>query len=228
MSKPLVMITGASSGIGAAIAKTFSEAGYCLALLARDQAAMQALNLPNTICIQTDVSDRLAFEQAVLQAEDRYGPTECLINNAGYAKAGDFCTLTPEEHEKTFQVNLFGVLHGIEAVLPKMRERRSGTIINISSVADRSVRPNLPSYAASKAAVKSLSESLRQANGQYGIRVCNIAPAKVNTPMMVASALPESESIAVQEMAQVVLWVYEQPKHICIRDLVIAPTEYEP
>lgn len=227
MNKPLVIITGASSGIGAGIAKIFSQAGYKLGLLARNVNKMENLKLPNAMCIAADVTDAEAVNYAVREAEKRFGAVDCLINNAGFAKGGTFTELSHTEHESTVQVNLLGVISGIEAVLPGMQQRKIGTIINISSVADRNARPNLPTYAATKAAIKSLSESLRMANAKYGIRVCNIAPAKIKTPLMMASNLSDDYIIAVEDIAKTVLWIYQQPQAICIRDLVIAPTFYE-
>ena len=120
-----------------------------------------------------------------------------------------------------------GVINGIELVLPGMRERKTGTIINISSIADRHPRPNIAIYAATKAAVKSLSESLRVANAKYGIRVCNLAPAKIKTPMLISANLNDNQIIPVEDLAKAVLWIYEQPQTICVRDLVFAPTYYE-
>lgn len=227
MNKPLVIITGASSGIGAAIAKAFAQAGFKLGLLARNIEAMEALNLPNSICIETDVTDIHSIQAAIKKAEEKFGEIDCLINNAGVAKAGDFTELTHEEHENTVKVNLLGVMNCIEVALPKMRLRKSGTIINISSIADRKARPNIPTYAATKAAVKSLSESLRTANAKYGIRICNVAPAKIQTPMVIKANLNDDQIIPVENMAKAVLWIYEQPQSICIRDIVIAPTYYE-
>lgn len=124
--------------------------------------------------------------------------------------------------------NLLGVINGIEGVLPGMRERRSGTIINISSVADRNARPNYATYAATKAAVKSLSESLRMANAAFGVRICHLAPAKVLTPMLKNMNVCSDKSILPEDIARAALWIYQQPESICIRDLVIAPTVYEP
>lgn len=227
MTKPLIVITGASSGIGAGAAKAFSEAGYPLALLARNLEAMKEMNLPNALCIETDVSDAIAVQQALRQAEQMFGPIGGLINNAGFSKGGDFTALSHEDHETMIAVNLNGVVNTIEWVLPGMRERRAGTIINVSSVADRSSRPNLPVYAATKAAVKSLSESLRAANAKYGIRICNIAPAKIKTPLLILANLNENDAIPVENMANILLWIYQQPPSICIRDLVVAPTSYE-
>jgi len=227
MNKSLVVITGASSGIGAAMAKVFSEAGYPVALLARNLAAMQSLDLPNALCQSVDVMDYEAMQTAIRVAENQYGPVDCMINNAGFLKAGDFTEVSHQDHKKMVDVNITGVINGIEAVLPGMRERQSGTIINISSLADRSSRPKFVTYAATKAAVKSLSESLRAANAKYGIRVCNLAPAKVATPMILDTYLNDTQTIAAEDLARAALWMYQQPKNICVRDLVFAPTYYE-
>jgi NADP-dependent 3-hydroxy acid dehydrogenase YdfG len=225
--KPVIMITGASSGIGAGLAKLFSSHGYQLALCSRNTEAMNALNLSNALCLQVDVTDAAAVQNAVTQIHEHFGSIGCLINNAGFGKNGDFTELTHTEHAAMVQVNLMGVINGIEAVLPKMREQQRGTIINISSLADRHPRPNLAVYAASKAAVKSLSESLRSANAKFGVRICHVAPAKINTPMLIQSTLNDDHLISIDEMAKTILWIYEQPQHICIRDIVIAPTYYE-
>ncbi|PIQ43481.1 MAG: oxidoreductase [Gammaproteobacteria bacterium CG11_big_fil_rev_8_21_14_0_20_46_22] len=226
--KSLVVITGASSGIGLGLAKAFSNAGYPLALLARNVAAMEALNLPNTRCIKTDVTDIDAFKKAIALAEEEFGPVDCLINNAGFAEGGEFSEQSHDAHEKTVQVNLQGVINGCEAVLPGMRKRGRGTIINMSSVADRSSRPQLATYAATKAAVKSLTESLRMANASYKIRVCNVAPAKIRTPMLMTANLKGDQIIEIEDVVNAVLWLYEQPQSVCIPDIVIAPTTYEP
>ncbi len=227
MNKPLVIITGASSGIGAAMAKIFSHAQYPLGLIARNKDAMEKLNLPNTICLSADVTNINALKTAIQSAEEKFGPVDCLINNAGFAKNIDFTETTHDDHLNMVNINLVGALNGIEIVLPGMRERKTGTIINISSLADRHPRPNAATYAATKAAVKSLAESLRAANGKYGIRVCNLAPAKINTPMLTAVNLDPHQAIPAEDLARAALWMYQQPQTICIRDMVFAPTHYE-
>jgi len=227
MHKPLVIITGASSGIGAAMAQVFSAAGYNLGLFARNLEAMEKLNLPDTICISVDVTDIAAYKNAVAASEAKFGTVDCLINNAGFAKGGDFTEVDHADHANTVNINLQGVINGLEIVLPGMRARKTGTIINISSIADRNSRPLIATYAATKAAVKSLSESLRVANAKYGIRVCNIAPAKIKTPMLMTANLNDDKSIEAEDLAKAVLWVYQQPQTICVRDLVFAPTFYE-
>jgi NADP-dependent 3-hydroxy acid dehydrogenase YdfG len=177
--------------------------------------------------LSVDVTDRDAFQAAVQHAEEKFGPVDCLINNAGFASAGDFAEIAHADHIQMLDVNITGVINGIETVLPGMRERKQGTIINVSSIADRNARPNIAVYAASKAAVKSLSESLRMANAKYGIRICNLAPAKILTPMLIVAKLNDNQAIAAEDLAKAALWMYQQPQTICVRDLVFAPTSYE-
>lgn len=227
MQKPLVIITGASSGIGAATAKIFSAANYPLGLFSRNLAAMQALNLPQSICLSVDVRNAQALQDAVKTAEEMFGPTDCMINNAGYAKSGDFLAISQEDHESMLAINVMGVINGVTAVLSGMRERKRGTIINVSSLADRVARPHIATYAASKAAVKSLSTSLQQSNAKYNIRITNLAPGKILTPILTAAKIDVANSLPAELLAKMILWIYEQPQELCIRDLLFAETMYE-
>ncbi len=119
-TKPLVVITGASSGIGEACARSFSAAGHPLLLVARRLDRLQALNLPNTICAQVDVTDRPKLKEAIDNAVAQYGPVDCLVNNAGVMLLGKVQTQDPEEWQRMFDVNLMGVLNGTHVVLPSM------------------------------------------------------------------------------------------------------------
>lgn len=120
-TKPLVVITGASSGIGEACARSFSEAGHPLLLVARRLDRLQALNLPdNVICAQVDVTDRPKLKEAIENAVAKYGPVDCLVNNAGVMLLGKVQTQDPEEWQRMFDVNLMGVLNGTHVVLPSM------------------------------------------------------------------------------------------------------------
>ncbi|NNM59073.1 MAG: SDR family oxidoreductase [Legionellales bacterium] len=223
----LIIITGASGGIGAEVASLFSMQGYFVGVVSRQPKMLPNFDPERTMLITADVTDAKAFEQAVSQLETRFGSVDCLINNAGMVIPGAFDELTPEQNKQVIQLNVLGVMNGIHAVLPSMLQRNRGTIINISSLADRLPRPHLPVYAASKAAVKSLTESLRAAYAKQGIRFCNIAPAKVKTAMMQQISVPDSDLISPSEMAEIIVWMHQQPPHICIRDLVVAPTVYE-
>lgn len=227
MNKPVIVITGASSGIGAATACEFSEAGYSVAMLARNKKAMEQLHIPNAITVECDVTSIESVKNAINHVREKLGVIDCLINNAGYSIGGEFTKTSHDDHKKMTDINLTGVINCIEVVLPSMQENKSGTIINVSSLSDRKSRPNLPVYAATKAGVKSLSESLRESNAKYGIRVCNVAPAKVKTPMIHSLNLSDNQMIDVDSISKALLWIYQQPKTICVRDIVIAPTFYE-
>lgn len=120
-NKPLVVITGASAGIGEACAKVFSSAGHPLLLLARRLDRLNALKLPeNVICAQVDVSNGAQFKEAIEKAVEKYGPVDCLVNNAGVMIAGLAHTQKPEEWQQMIDTNLKGVLNGIHAVFPSM------------------------------------------------------------------------------------------------------------
>jgi len=223
----IVVITGASSGIGKGLASFFSKQDFIVILLARNIEAMKSLQLKNSFSFELDVTQHKKVTRCIQDIEKNIGPIEFLINNAGVGFGGDFSEISPENNESMIDVNLKGVINCTSAVLPRMQERHSGTIINISSLADRSSRPNLATYAATKAAVKSLTESLRTANAKYGIRFCNVAPAKIQTPLLKACLLEKDDPISLEHFAKMIFWITQQPQEICIRDIVIAPTKYE-
>ncbi|MDF4720803.1 SDR family oxidoreductase, partial [Vibrio parahaemolyticus] len=130
--KKLIVITGASSGIGEAIARHFNEQGHALLLLARRVERLEALNLPNTLCEKVDVTDKASFEAAIEKAEALYGPVDALVNNAGVMLLGQIDTQEASEWKRMFDVNVIGLLNGMQSVLAPMKARNSGTIINIS------------------------------------------------------------------------------------------------
>ncbi|MGL4938187.1 SDR family oxidoreductase, partial [Shewanella sp.] len=180
----LVVITGASSGIGAAMAKSFSAAGHPLLLLARRAEAMQALELPNSLSISVDVTDGTAIKTAIAQAEAQFGPVGCLINNAGVMLLGQVDTQDPSEWSRMLNINVMGVLNGIHAVLADMKARKTGTIINVSSVAGRKTFPNHAAYCATKFAVHALTENIREEVAMDDVRLITIAPGAVETELL--------------------------------------------
>lgn len=236
MKKGLVVITGASAGIGEATALQFSKAGYPLLLIARRLPKLKALNLPNTLCEEVDVTDLDKFKLAINRAEEKFGETECLINNAGVL----FINLThqqkPEEWKKMLDVNVLGVLHGTHLVLQNMIKRQSGTIINISSLGGRKTFPTHAIYCATKFAVHSLTESIREEVADHNVRLITIAPGNVKTEILDQAASQEIknthssykrkpyESLQSEDVARTILFAFEQPQNVCIRELVICPT----
>jgi NADP-dependent 3-hydroxy acid dehydrogenase YdfG len=233
MTGSLVVITGASSGIGLALAHAFAREGNALLLIARHMKPVVALPAERTAYAEADVTDYNALERAIRDAERKFGKTACLINNAGLADAREFKQVEPAAFAHEIDVNLKGVLNGTKAVLADMSARGAGTIINISSVSDRKTSPVAVTYTATKYGVRALSESLQQAEGKNGVRVINVAPGYIRTNIHAGmgitfdeyrTALGNPDFLSAEELADIVLYCWKLPPHICIRDIVITPT----
>jgi short-subunit dehydrogenase len=179
----VVIITGASAGIGAATARAFAAAGALTVLAARNAAALHAVaaECAGALSIPTDVSDADACRALVAAALARHGRIDILINNAGVGLAGPVAELSVSDLERTLAVDLFGPLTLIQAVVPIMRRQRSGQIINVSSVLAAQTLPYLGGYAAAKAALERLSDALRIETAADGIVVTTIRPGTTAT-----------------------------------------------
>eukprot|EP00743_Colponemidia_sp_Colp-15_P001982 GILK01002155.1.p1 GENE.GILK01002155.1~~GILK01002155.1.p1 ORF type:complete len:258 (-),score=35.04 GILK01002155.1:537-1262(-) len=233
--KGLVVVTGASSGIGAATAQLFAKHGHPLLLLGRRLDRMTSLNLPNTMCSSVDVTDYAAFSEAVVAAEAQYGPVECLVNNAGVMLLGKVTTQDLSEWKKMLDVNVMGALHGIRAVIAGMTERRSGCIINISSIAGIKTFPDHGVYCASKYALHALNETFREECSQTGVKFVEILPGVVETELLghtTDAAIVDGykrwkessgKMLEAEDVARTIYFAFDQPAHVCIRQLVIAP-----
>ena len=236
----LVIITGASSGIGAATAKAFSKAGYPLLLLARRLDKMEALALPNALCRQTDVLDRDALKAAIAEAEAKFGPAEFLINNAGIMLNGDPAKQSPEEWDRMIDVNLKGVMNGIHAVLPAMVARQSGTIVNIGSIAGRKTFGAHSVYCGTKFGVHAITETIREEVSQKNVRLITIAPGMVGTELIEGSTDEAAKQgwldyakqiggpLVPEDIAEAILYACQAPQRVCVREIVICPTRQEP
>ncbi|HVC13817.1 MAG TPA: SDR family NAD(P)-dependent oxidoreductase [Acidimicrobiales bacterium] len=179
----LAVVTGASSGIGAAVARALAESGRPLLLLARRRDRLDALDLASAMTASVDVTDADAVGRAVEAAVSAHGPVGTLVNCAGVLHLAPFLTQTVEEWSDTLNVNVLGTVIPIRAVLPGMLERGTGTIVNVSSVAGRHGFVDHAAYCASKFAVEGLSASLRREVGPRGVRVIVIAPGVVDTDL---------------------------------------------
>ncbi|MBB5370749.1 MULTISPECIES: SDR family oxidoreductase [unclassified Janthinobacterium] len=239
-SPRLIVITGASSGIGLATAQKLSALGHPLLLLARRLDRMQALNLPNALCVQLDICDRAAFVAAVASAEAQFGPVDAIINNAGVMLLGELSTQDPEQWDRMFDVNVKGLLNGVHAVSAGMVARRSGTIINVGSVAGHKTFPNHVAYVGSKFAVHGLTENLREELSAHNVRVVTIAPGAVETELL-GHTTDESIKTGYQawkegmggvvlsadDVAAAICYAYQQPQGVCIREIVLAATRQQ-
>ncbi|PSV51438.1 SDR family oxidoreductase [Photobacterium sp. GB-3] len=240
MSKSLVVITGASSGIGEATARQLSAEGYPLLLLARRVDRMEAMNLPNTLCREVDVTDAQAIQAAVTEAEEKFGPVDCLINNAGMMLLGLADEQDPAEWQTMFNVNVMGMLNGIHVVLAGMKARKHGTVINISSIAGRKTFPNHAAYCGTKFAVHAITENIREEVADDNVRFITIAPGAVETELLSHTSSDAIKAgyeewkegmggvIAPQDIANAISYAYNQPQNLCIREIVLAATRQQP
>ncbi|APD05587.1 putative oxidoreductase [Flavobacteriaceae bacterium UJ101] len=239
-TKKLIVITGASSGIGAATAKLFSSKGHPLLLLARRIEKIEALNLPDTLYKKVDVTDLKALKNAIQEAEEKFGPVDCMINNAGLMLLGDIATQDPSEWKKMFDVNILGVLNGMQAVLPQMKERNHGTIINTSSIAGRKTFPNHAAYCGTKFGVHALTENAREESATFNIRMVTIAPGAVETELLSHTTSNEIKNdyeswkddmggvLNPNDIANAMWYAYNQPQGVNIREIVLAATKQQP
>jgi len=238
--KNLVVITGASSGIGEELAKQISAQGHPLLLLARRIEKLEALDLPNTMCAKVDVTDKETFQSAINLAIDKYGPVDLLVNNAGVMLLGQVDNQISSEWQSMFDVNVMGLLNGMQTVLSSMKTRNTGTIINISSIAGRKTFGNHAAYCGTKFAVHAISENVREEVADSNVRVITIAPGAVETELLSHTTSEDIKSgyeswkddmggaLAPIDVSNAILFAYNQPQNVCIREIVLAATKQQP
>lgn len=239
MNQALIVITGASSGIGEATAKAFAALGHPLLLLARRVERLTELGLPNTLCKKVDVTHCEAIKNAIDEAEQHYGKVGCMINNAGVMLLGAMHEQRPEEWQTMLDVNVMGVMNGIHAVLPRMIARQSGTIINVSSIAGRKTFPNHAAYCGTKFAVHAITENIREEVSKHNVRLITIAPGAVETELLSHTTSDSIKSdyeawkkemgtvLNADDVAKSILFAYQQPQSVCIREIVLAATKQQ-
>lgn len=188
----VAMITGAATGIGEAVARRLARAGAVVAIADLDLAgaASVAAGIEQShpgaaVALQVDVTDPRTIGEAVGELLARFGGIDVLVNNAGLAgRAAPLWDQTFEEWRRVLGVNLDGVFHCCRAVIPQMRERRYGRIVNVASIAGKEGNPNMTAYSASKAAVIGFTKSLAKEVATEGICVNAVAPAVVRTRLL--------------------------------------------
>lgn len=237
--KKLVVVTGASSGIGMELAKRFSKEGHPVLMLARRKETMEEVNLPNSMCRSVDVTDLQGMEKAIREAEEKYGKTDLLINCAGLMLLGYPDSQDYAEWEKMIDVNVKGILTGTKAVLSDMVERNSGTIVNISSIAGRKTFDNHSVYCGTKYAVHAITESMRKEVSGSNVRLIVIAPGVVETPLLSHTSNEKIKDnynqwkqsieggLDVSQIADCIFFAYQMPQSVCVREIVIAKTKQE-
>lgn len=242
MKKPLIVITGASSGFGAEIAKLFNQEGYPLLLLGRrtEKIAQLSLNFQDVMIESVDVTDYQQFEKAIRKAEAIYGPVDLLVNNAGIMLLGNIQNQEPNEWQQMLNTNIMGVLNGMQIVLEQMLKRKHGTIINMSSIAGKKAFTNHADYVASKFGVHGLSETVRQEVSDKNVRISLVAPGAAETELLThvtdQSALTDYQAwknsmggitLDPHYVATSVKFIYDMPQEVNIRELALATTRQD-
>ncbi|MEB0133913.1 SDR family oxidoreductase [Actimicrobium sp. CCC2.4] len=238
----VVVITGASSGLGEATARHLSQLGAIVVLGARRIERITALagelagSTGQALAVQTDVTDSKQVQRLVDAAVNFYGRIDVMINNAGLMPHSPLERLKIADWDQMIDVNLKGVLYGIAAALPYMQAQKSGHIINVSSVAGHKVRPGAAVYAATKHAVRALSEGLRLEVKPYNIRTTVISPGAVATELPdsitepdVAANVKKIYEVAIppDAFARAVIYAMSQPDDVDINEILFRPTLQE-
>ncbi|AHC18618.1 SDR family oxidoreductase [Paenibacillus sp. FSL M7-0802] len=238
----VVIITGASSGIGEATAKELASKGAKLVLAARREARLQKLqeaiqnNGGQAVYKVTDVSSHEQMEELADYALKEFGKIDVMVNNAGVMPLSPVHEKKIKVWDLMVDVNIKGVLYGIAAVLPTMRERREGHIINVSSIAGHLVFPASSVYSGTKFAVRAITEGLRREECINNIRTTIVSPGSIDTELTAAisnselkTAINEDMRIAIEpsNIARAIAFAIEQPADVAINEMIIRPTIQE-
>jgi len=241
------LVTGASSGIGAATARRLAHDGACVALVARRRDRLQALaadieNAGGTaLAVEADITDRAQAEAAVQQAAGRFGRLDILVNNAGLMLLGPVADANPEEWDRMIAINVKGLLYTTRAALPLLLQaaqedpRRVADIVNISSIAGRVAWNGYGVYNLTKFGVNGFTESLRQEVTQRHVRVGVLEPGGVATELgshnkpeirkgMIDPFYEQTEVLTAEDIADGVAYMVTRPRHTAIGELWIMPT----
>lgn len=238
----VVIITGASSGIGEATAKELASKGAKLVLAARREDRLKKLqeeiqnNGGQAVYKVTDVTSYEQMEELAEDALKEFGKIDVLINNAGLMPLSPLYQKKIKEWDTMIDVNIKGVLYGIAAVLPSMRERKEGHIINLSSIAGHLIGPAGSVYSGTKFAVRAITEGLRKEEFGNNIRTTIISPGAVATELPetisdleLKSAIDEiyKGAISAESIARAIAFAIEQPSDVAINEMIIRPTNQE-
>ncbi len=238
----VVVITGASSGLGEATARLLSAQGATVVLGARRVDRLQTLVAEliagggKALALATDVTQAAQVKALVDAAVQTFGRVDVMVNNAGLMPHSPLERLKISDWDQMIDVNLKGVLYGIAAALPHMQTQKAGHIINVSSVAGHKVRPGSAVYAATKHAVLALSEGLRQEVKPYNIRTTVVSPGAIDTELVNSVTEPDiaanvrkvyEVAIPVASFARMVAFAISQPDDVDINEILFRPTRQE-
>lgn len=225
------IVIGASSGIGASIAKHLSDEGANVVLAARRKENLDAhvqdihsAGKGNALAIATDVSVLADVQKLAERTKEEFGQVDILVNNAGLMLSSKMIDGEMADWEQMIDVNIKGVLHGINTILPDMIQRASGHIINTSSVSGFEVTKSSTVYSATKFAVRAISQGLEKELARTGVRVTNISPGMVETERNEASlASYDRKPLQTDDIARAVVYAVLQPDYVNVNEITVRP-----
>lgn len=224
------VVTGASSGIGVAIAKQLANEGADVVLAARRKDKLEqvvkeinSLGKGKALAVSTDVSQQNNVDSMVDYAIEAFGKIDIYVNNAGLVGDGIVRNENVKAWEQMIDVNIKGVLYGTHAVLPGMIERSSGHIINISSVSGQEVTKSTTVYSATKFAVRAISMGLEKELARTGVRVTNISPGMVETERNSERLPNDRKPLQTDDIAKAVIYALTQPDYVNVNEIAVRP-----
>jgi NADP-dependent 3-hydroxy acid dehydrogenase YdfG len=220
---PVFLITGASTGIGAATARQSAEAGYRIVLAARSEDKLQALanELPEAIAVRCDVTEWEDQQALVRTALDAYGRIDVAFANAGFGGPRGFDKGEPEEWKAMVLTNVYGAALTIRATRDALIETKGHLLLTGSVAGRRALQGSL--YSATKWAVTGMGESARQDFNDTGVRVTLIEPGMVDTPFF--DSPPQIDALKANDVARAVMFAVQQPPHVDVNEILIRPTD---
>jgi len=227
MPDPVFLITGASSGIGAATARHAAREGYRVVLAARSQAPLEELAVElggpeRAIGVRTDVTEWSDQEALVAKTLDMFGRLDVAFANAGFGAKRGFLEESPEQWRSMVLTNVLGAAFTIRATLPALRDSRGHLVLTSSVAGRRALADSL--YSATKWAVTAMGESARQELNGTGVRVTVVEPGMVDTPFF---DNPVSGALEADDIARAVLFAVSQPDHVDVNEILIRPVAQE-
>jgi NADP-dependent 3-hydroxy acid dehydrogenase YdfG len=240
----VALVTGASSGIGAATAEALAAAGAAVAIGARRRDRLDELagrlrgDGATVLQLDLDVTDEQACVDAVARTRAELGGLDVLVNNAGVMLLGTIVGADPEDWRRMMSTNVLGLMYMTHAAIEGMVEQGSGDVVNVSSVAGRVARKGAGVYNASKWAVNAFSESLRQEVTGRGVRIGLVEPGAVATELTDHITQPEAKAASKQmastmtplqseDIARAVVYMVSQPRHVAVNEMLVRPTDQE-